>query len=254
MIAKKQSAGEPREKPRIAILGDIHANIDALDVVLADARACGATRYLCVGDVVGYNAAPRECIERLLELDCLTVRGNHDHYTAFAEDLEGFHPLAADVIHWTRTQLEPNHMAFLRGLQYVAQVEHFSMVHSTLDTPEMWGYVFDKFEAEANFNYQTRSLCFFGHTHVPLAFEKTASVAYGLYQKIQVSLGRKYFVNVGSVGQPRDGDPRAAYALYDLNINSIELHRIAYDIPRAQARIREAKLPERLAARLELGR
>jgi predicted phosphodiesterase len=254
MTADQQSAGETPAKPRIAILGDIHANIDALDTVLADARARGVTRYLCVGDVVGYNAAPRECIDRLLELHCLTVRGNHDHYTAHAENLEGFHPLAADVIHWTRTQLEEPHLAFLRGLQYVAQVDRFTLVHSTLDTPEMWGYVFDKFEAEANFNYQTRALCFFGHTHVPLAFEKTASVAFGMYQKIQVALGRKYFVNVGSVGQPRDGDPRAAYVLYDLNTNLIELHRLDYDIARAQARIREAQLPERLAARLDLGR
>lgn len=238
----------------MAILGDIHANIDALEVVVADAKACGVTRFACVGDVVGYNAAPRECIDLLMSLDFVTVRGNHDHYCAFEENLEGFHPLAAEVVHWTRGQIGPEQLEYLRRLPYVAQVETFTLVHSTLDTPEMWGYVFDKFEAEANFNYQTRALCFFGHTHVPLAFEKTSDVTYGFYESVQVVLGRKYFVNVGSVGQPRDGDSRAAYVTYDMNTGLIEMRRLEYDVAQAQDRILRAGLPERLAQRLALGR
>lgn len=252
--AMKNESRAARPKRRWAILGDIHANIDALDAVLADAREGGATDYLSVGDVVGYNAAPRECIERLIELDCATVRGNHDHYTAFSEDLEGFHPLAADVIQWTRRQLGPEHMDFLKKLEYTLPIEHFTLVHSTLDMPDMWGYVFDKMEAEANFNCQKRALCFFGHTHVPLAFERAAEVVGGLYERIHVALGRKYFINVGSVGQPRDGDPRAAYVVYDMASNQIELRRIAYDIEAAQQRIHTAGLPERLAQRLASGR
>ena len=254
MTLSKYENRTGRSRERMAILGDIHANIDALDAVLADARAWGATRFLCVGDVVGYNAAPRACIERLMELQCTTVRGNHDHYTAFSEDLEGFHPLAADVIHWTRRQLGPEHMDFLRALEYTAAVENFTLVHSTLDEPDMWGYVFDTMEAESNFNCQKRSLCFFGHTHVPLAFERAASVVGGFYTKIHVALGRKYFINVGSVGQPRDGNPHAAYAAYDMASGEIELRRIPYDIPAAQEKIRAAGLPERLAQRLETGR
>jgi diadenosine tetraphosphatase ApaH/serine/threonine PP2A family protein phosphatase len=136
----------------------------------------------------------------------------------------------------------------------VENVETFTIVHSTLDTPEMWGYVFDKLEAEANFNYQITSICFYGHTHVPIAFEKADGIRSGLYGKIKVGLGKKYFINVGSVGQPRDGDPRAAYAIYDMMANVIELRRVAYDFRVTQQKIRDAGLPGRIAARLAVGR
>ncbi len=239
---------------KYAILGDIHSNVEALDVVLADARARECTHYACVGDVVGYNANPRECLDRIRELKCVTVRGNHDHYCAVEEKLDGFHPLAADVVNWTRRRLDPGQIEFLRALPYRQVVDNFTIVHSTLDTPEMWGYVFDKFEADANFNYQSTAVCFFGHTHVPLAFEKTHEVRFGLYDRIKITFGRKYFINVGSVGQPRDGDPRAAYVTYDLKTGEVELHRLEYDVAGAQKKILDAQLPERLAQRLALGR
>ncbi len=120
--------------------------------------------------------------------------------------------------------------------------------------PEMWGYVFDKLEAEANFAYQMCSVCFFGHTHVPLAFEKAGIVRGGLYTKLRITAGRKYYINVGSVGQPRDGDPRAAYAIYDLAQNVVELRRVDYDIKATQQKILTAGLPARAASRLEIGR
>jgi diadenosine tetraphosphatase ApaH/serine/threonine PP2A family protein phosphatase len=157
-------------------------------------------------------------------------------------------------VDWTRKQLTPEQQEWLRKLKYVAPVESFTIVHSTLDTPEMWGYVFDKLEAEANFNYQTTTLCFYGHTHVPLAFEKSDTVRFGLYSKIKVMLGKKYFINVGSVGQPRDGDPRAAYVIYDMTNNVVELRRIPYDIQKTQKKILDAGLPGRIAARLAVGR
>ena len=239
---------------KYAILGDIHSNLEALEAVLEDAGRREVTHYACVGDIVGYNANPRECLDRIRELGCVTVRGNHDHYTAHEEELAGFHPLAAKVVEWTRAQLSDEQARYLGALPLVAPVEKFTLVHSTLDTPQMWGYVFDKFEADANFNYQRTSVCFFGHTHVPLAFEKTHEVRLGLYSKVRVTLGRRYFINVGSVGQPRDGDPRAAYATYDLKTGEVELHRLDYDRTRTQAKILNAGLPERLAARLASGR
>jgi predicted phosphodiesterase len=243
-----------RPVAKYAVLGDIHANLEALTAVLAHARLQGVTHYACVGDLVGYNANPVECVEIVRSLDCAVVRGNHDRYCSHNEELAGFHPLAADVVSWTRNQLAPDQIEYLRELKFVSPVRHFTLVHSTLDMPHMWGYVFDKFEADANFNYQTTSVCFFGHTHVPLAFEKTSDVRVGLYSRIKVVLGRKYFINVGSVGQPRDGDPRAAYVTFDLNANEVELHRVEYDIPAAQAQILNAGLPERLAERLAVGR
>ena len=240
---------------KYAILGDVHANREALEAVLADAESQGVERYACVGDVVGYNADPKWCLAKVRELaGDNVVRGNHDHYCAFDDPLTGFHPLAADVVKWTRGQLDDSEREWLRSLRYSRGVETFMMVHGTLDNPEMWGYVFDKLEAEANFAYQMCSVCFFGHTHVPLAFEKAGIVRGGLYNRLQIVAGRKYFINVGSVGQPRDGDPRAAYAIFDMAANAVELRRVEYDIAGAQAKIREAGLPERAASRLAVGR
>ncbi len=238
---------------KYAILGDIHSNWEALTAVLADAERRGVTDYACVGDVVGYNADPAACLEAVRERTALTVRGNHDHYCSNSEDLDGFHPLAADVVAWTRGQLSEEQVAYLHGLPYSRTVRGFTLVHSTLDAPERWGYVYDKLEAEANFNYQRTAVCFFGHTHVPLAFERAAEIDGGPYATVRVQLGRRYFINVGSVGQPRDGDPRAAYATYDMASGMVELHRVAYDIGAAQQKIRDAGLPARLAVRLAAG-
>ena len=239
---------------KYAILGDIHANLPALEAVLADAKAQGVTNFACLGDIVGYNANPTECLNTIRDMKCPVVRGNHDHYCSHSDSLEAFHPLAANVVDWTRKQLSEVDQDWLRATKFVESVETFTIVHSTLDTPKSWAYVFDKLEAEANFNYQVTSLCFYGHTHVPMAFEKTDTIRCGLYTKLKIMAGRKYLINAGSVGQPRDGDPRAAYVVFDMVENVIELRRIEYDIALTQKRLRDSGLPERLAARLAVGR
>ena len=154
----------------------------------------------------------------------------------------------------TRAQLGPAHVAFLRELKFVRRVSGFTLVHSTLDMPEKWGYVFDTLEAEASFTYQSTPLCFHGHTHVPIAFERSRFVRRINLNRIQLEMGTRYFINVGSVGQPRDGDPRAAYAIYDLETKVVQLHRVPYDVEAAQKGIRDAGLPERLARRLQFGK
>ena len=240
-----------------AILGDIHANIDALNSVLADAREQGVTDYVSVGDVVGYNAAPAECIRIVRdELKCPVVRGNHDHYVSYVEEsLADFHPMAAAVVEWTRSQLSETDMAWLHDLPLSRPIMGFTVVHSTLDMPLRWGYVFDNLQAEANFVYQRTQLCFHGHTHVPIIYEKRAEgVVHYEPVDFKVELGQRLFINVGSVGQPRDGDPRASYVIYDTGSRTVRFRRLEYDVAAAQARIREAGLPERLAARLEAGR
>ena len=239
---------------RYAVLGDVHGNWEALRAVLEDAAKEHVTDYVCVGDIVGYNADPAKCLEKLRELGTLAVRGNHDHYCSHDECLEDFHPLAAQVIDWTRKQLSDEEVHYLRTLELSRMVAGFCIVHSTLDMPEMWGYVFESLEAEASFNYQMTTVCFYGHTHVPLAFEKAGEVTGGVNERLKISLEKKYLINVGSIGQPRDGDARAAYALYDLVKNEIQLRRVPYDVAAAQEKIRKAGLPERLAARLAIGR
>lgn len=240
---------------KFAILGDIHSNIDALGVVLEDCRSQGVTDFLCTGDIVGYNACPRECLEIIRELGCPVVMGNHDHYVSSVQNLEDFNPHAAAVIEWTREQLTEDEMSFLANLPFVKTTMGITLVHSTMDGPEAFGYVFDHLQAEAHFTHQITPLCFHGHTHCPMIYEKQMSAVYRIdAQDLHLPIGRKYFVNVGSVGQPRDGDPRAAYAIYEPKSRALSFRRLEYDVAAAQERIRMAGLPERLAERLEVGR
>lgn len=239
---------------KYAILGDIHSNMEALAAVLDDAEKQGVNSYVCVGDIIGYNANPSECLEKIRQLNCVCVRGNHDHYCSHDECLEDLQPIAANVVDWTRRQLSDDQIQYLKTLELSRIESNFTIVHSTLDMPEKWGYVFDTLEAKAHFNYQTTSVCFYGHTHIPVVFERHIRVQKKPFTKLKITLGKKYFINVGSVGQPRDGDPRASYAIYDLKSKEVESRRIPYDIEKAQKKIREAGLPEKLAKRLASGK
>ena len=239
---------------RYAIIADIHANLEAFNTVLADAKAMNCTHYACLGDVVGYNANPKECLDMVRAMNMPVVKGNHDEYCSSETDLEGFNPHAQEAINWTRNQLTEEDRKWLRDLRYIRLVASFSIVHATLDGPQRWGYVFDKLAAAASFTYQNTSVCFFGHTHVPVAFVRDAMVRGGTYSKFKTEPGKKYFVNVGSVGQPRDGNPKASYVVYDLDEGSIEIRRLDYDIGTTQRKILEAGLPPRLAHRLAEGK
>ncbi|MDD4102543.1 MAG: metallophosphoesterase family protein [Kiritimatiellae bacterium] len=239
---------------KYAILGDIHSNLEALNAVVEDARAKGVTDFVCVGDVVGYNASPSQCIKVIRELGCVTVRGNHDHYCSYNESLDDFQPLAASVIAWTRRQLTEDDAKWLHELPYHKAYGGFTLVHSTLDMPERWGYVFDTLAAEANFNYQVTSLCFHGHTHVPMIYEKQRDILRVEPCKIKMVFGQKFFINVGSVGQPRDNDPRSSYVVYCVKHKEIEFVRVPYDLQTSMEKNIKAGLPERLATRLSLGR
>jgi len=239
---------------RFAIIADIHANLEALQVVLEDIKLQRCTHHACLGDVVGYNANPRECLEIVRKMNIPCVKGNHDEYCSGDGALDDFNLYAAHAVNWTREQLSEDDKQWLRDLKYVRLVTNFSIVHATLDAPERWGYVFDKLAAAASFPYQNTAVCFFGHTHVPVAFMRDTVVRGGTYSKFKVEPGKKYFVNVGAVGQPRDNNPKAAYVVYDVDEGTIELRRLDYDIATAQRKILEAGLPERLAERLAYGR
>ena len=240
---------------RYAILSDVHANLEGLEAVLKDAKEQQCTNYICLGDIVGYGPNPKECLAIIRDLDCPVVMGNHDEYCGSDLDLTGFNPVAAEGICWARTQLGEADRVWLHELKYVRHIESFTIVHATLDLPEKWAYVFDKLAAATSFNYQHTPLCFNGHTHVPVAFVRSLNgLQGGLYSKIKIEVGRKYFINVGSVGQSRDRNPKAAYVIFDLTNNLIELRRVGYDIAATQKKIRAAGLPESLAERLEHGR
>src|SRR5580765_1279431 len=229
---------------KFAILADIHANLEALQAVLTDAKQQRCTNYAFLGDYVGYCADPKACLDLVRAMNAPCVKGNHDEYCATDLALVGINPKAAKAVQWTRDQLTDDDRHWLQNLPYTLKVEDFTITHATLDRPELWGYVFDKLAAAASFTHQEAGICFFGHTHVPVAFIRDSMVRGGTYSQLKVESGKQYFVNVGSVGQPRDNNPKAAYVIYDINERTIELRRLGYDIATTQRKIRDAGLYE----------
>ena len=272
------------QMPKYAILSDIHANLEALNVVLEKCRAIDPEmKFLCLGDVVGYNANPHECLELVRSLDCAgIVQGNHDQYVSKDDpEMEGFNISAKAAVVWTRSQLSGEERAFLGRTRFREGVQgtNLTLVHATLDSPDHWGYIFDLHHADCSFSYQFTQLCFCGHSHVPVAFCKKPITSggdrtveaiaewqmlvdaeehpeeFGKENCVTVKLepGHKYLFNVGSIGQPRNHDPRASFAIYDTSAMTVSRYCLPYDIETTQAKIRAAGLPERLAARLALG-
>ena len=239
---------------RCAILSDLHANLEATEAVLADAHERDCTHFVCLGDVVGYNANPHECVEIVQKMQCPVVKGNHDEQASLTESSRGFNALAEAAINWTRAHLTNEDKQWLRDLRLSQQVHDFTIVHATLDEPGQWGYVFNNLDAVASFAYQETTVCFFGHTHVAGAFVRNDGVKRVKVDQLMIETAKKYFINVGSVGQPRDGDWRAAYCIYRPDEGVVEQRRVKYDLATTQRKIIEAGLPPMLADRLELGR
>lgn len=239
---------------RFAIISDIHGNLEALQAVLADAEAMRAPLIVCLGDIVGYNANPSECLELIRSLNCPIVKGNHDEEASSDSNPAGMNPIAYQALMWTRNQLTEEQKEWLRRLRMVRNVPPFTIVHSTLDQPALWHYIINKFDAVSNFSFQFTDVCFHGHTHVPKVFvHENGSAEEYAADDFSITPGHKVFINVGSVGQPRDGDSRASYAIYDTDVNAVYFRRVGYDIATAQKKILDAGLPEMLAERLERG-
>jgi predicted phosphodiesterase len=250
---------------RYLVISDIHANLQALDAVLDDAHEAGFDHVLCLGDLVGYGADPESVVAKILELAPLTViRGNHDNVAAGIEPALDFHDQARRAIEWTTKALSSGSLDRLRAL---AQGP-FAVA------PDLWichgapfdedHYIFDARDASRAMAGGPVALTLFGHTHVPAAFAAASrrgievllpdlSADLPGVQVLHWDRERPMLVNVGAVGQPRDGDPRAAYGIVDTGANVIEFRRVEYDIKTAQERILAAGLPERLATRLDRG-
>lgn len=250
---------------RILIISDIHANLEALEACLRAAPAYD--RVFNLGDIVGYGANPNEVTDRARGLGELFVRGNHDKACTGLTSLEDFNPVAGMAVLWTRNQLTPRNLEFLRQLAAgpLAPLDGVQCVHgSPRDEDEYVLFPRDAFSILAR---AERPLIFFGHTHVQGGFwiddeaeqEGAIEPEYqsrdGIQQSaLMLNKSARYMINPGSIGQPRDGDPRAAFALYDSEARTVTFHRVPYDIPAAQQKIFRAGLPERLAIRLEEGR
>jgi len=240
---------------RCAILGDIHGNLQALEAVLADAREYGCTEFHCLGDVVGYNANPSECLEIVRNLPGACVLGNHDQ-AAFGEySLKGFSSFASVSLEWTRGVLNADQKAWLGSLRLQRQIRKTTLVHATLDSPESWGYVRTDFEAQLSLACQRTPLCFIGHTHVPKSFGQGVGemLLFENVDGVELPRSPKLLINAGSVGQPRDGDWRAAYMIHDEESGGLWLRRVEYDVESASRAVLAAGLPSKLAERLHKG-
>ena len=239
---------------RYAILSDIHGNLEALDAVLADA-ASRADAVLCLGDVVGYGADPVACIERVAERAELVIAGNHEHGVAGLLDLDWFNDRARAAAEWTRRRLDRDHLSWLATRPLVGDVDDATLVHASPARPSEWDYLVsadDGYEAFAAF--ATR-VCFVGHSHRAGAWSVGSSGRTWEPGATEIELehGRRYVINVGSVGQPRDRDPRAAYAVWDVDGRRVTIARVAYDVAAARGKILAAGLPKFLAERLTIG-
>lgn len=243
-------------KMRCAILADIHSNATALAAVLEDAdRRGGMDELWCLGDVVGYGPDPHRCIDILSRFRCIGVAGNHDLAAVEMTGLESFSPDAAAAIRWTMRQISAEDSRFLRGLPEKLEKEGFTLVHGSPRRP-VWEYLLSLSVARENFTHFDTPYCLVGHTHIPIGFkqEEGSVNAWPLKENIGQVLGEaKLILNPGSVGQPRDGDPRASYATFDSETGIFQLHRVPYDFIQVRDRMWAAGLPVRLASRLEKG-
>ena len=241
---------------RYAVLGDIHANLEALEAVLAHIDGQRVDACLCTGDIVGYGADPVTCLELVHDTCLYIVQGNHDEMAAADDRPENFNAWAEQAVMWTRERLGPDQRRWLGALPLTIRPEpDLLVVHGSPARPERWYYLELLVYAREAFGVVEDGVCFVGHTHRPWTYRmRDGDITGHDLGEHDLDPDARYLFNPGSVGQPRDRDPRAAYAVYDTTTRRIELHRVAYDIDTAMSKIRSAGLPGYLASRLSSGR
>lgn len=242
---------------RYALLGDIHGNTEALHTVLADIEQNDIDKTICLGDVVGYGAEPVECLEIIRSMGCDTIAGNHDWAAVEKISIDFFNAYAKAAAIWTREQLTDDHKQWILDLPLTLSYDEFSVAHGTFHQPEAFNYIQTVFDAQLSFEalrQMSSHIGFLGHSHVPVAFFDSDPITYTLDPDIPVDSERTVIINAGSVGQPRDENNKASYAIFDTETRIASIKRIEYDIEAAAAKIREAGLPEILAARLYHGK
>jgi predicted phosphodiesterase len=240
---------------RILVISDIHANLTALEAVLASAEPFDSA--WCLGDLVGYGPDPNECIRRVRELpELVCLMGNHDAAVVGKIDVDSFNLEARLVVRWTRTVLTDENETYLRELPDRRVVDSVTLAHGSPRHP-VWEYLLDTRTATQNFSYFDTPYCFVGHSHLPVIFqlnkERRAADLFVPESEVSLELSPRAILNPGSVGQPRDRDPRAAYAIFDPEALTWTHHRVAYEIPTVQARMETAGLPDRHIIRLSAG-
>jgi predicted phosphodiesterase len=241
----------------LAVFGDIHSNLEALEAVLADMDALGIRHRVCLGDIVGYAANPSECLTLVRALGCPVLMGNHDAVAANDDALDDMRDIAKIGLEFTRQKLTAEQREYLGDLPLVATKNDFEFVHASLHRPGEWTYLVRQAALQEHFAAQTRRISFGGHTHVPCTWHLSSNgelSPLGSRGRIELPPDGKILINVGSVGQPRDLCPDGCYAVCDPQANWVEFRRVGYEIAKTRRKISRAKLPRFAAQRLSLGR
>lgn len=239
-----------------AVISDIHGNLEALLSVkdYIESYEKKIDKVICLGDIVGYGADPGDCISVTRELSDVILAGNHDFAVCELNSIDDFNSYAKEAVLWTRNVLSDDEIEFLRNLPLEFREEDISFVHASLHRPESWRYLSGPGNAFIDFRIMEDKVLFVGHTHVPVIFKYTGEKVETITSmETQLESDKKYIVNPGGVGQPRDRDPRASFVIYDSDEKYVKGFRIDYNIEKAQSKIREAGLPEILAERLSRG-
>lgn len=243
---------------RFGLFSDVHANLEAFQAVAGSLRREKIDQYVFLGDLVGYGADPRACVQLLRELKkekpCFCLAGNHDYAVAGKAPQDKFVLHARVAVRWTQQILGKNDLNFLAAFLLEARTAYFMAVHASPVNPWQWLYIMDTDEASQNFQAFTEPICFIGHSHVPVVFSLGETIDRFIQQNIFIEKGKRYIINIGSVGQPRDGNPHAAFAIYDTRQSQVSIRRVVYDVASAQGKIIKAGLPGILADRLSCGK
>jgi predicted phosphodiesterase len=235
----------------IAIISDIHGNLEALKAVFNYIDQNNIQSVYCLGDIVGYGPNPNECVELVAERCEYVVIGNHDHAALGLTSTEYFNDFAKISTHWTTNNLSEENKNYLHALDFTLSTEKFLAVHATPSAPSMWHYILSEADAQHEFKFFDERICFIGHSHFPIIFNDRAGFTRA--PRVRLEPGDKFIVNVGSVGQPRDGNPKTCFCVYSQEEDIIEFVRLEYEMEKTREKIIRAGLPVFLADRLKKG-
>lgn len=234
---------------RYAIISDIHSNLVALQNALDSIKTARVDTIICLGDVVGYGPRPNECVELVKDQCEVCLMGNHDHAVLGLTDINYFNQYARESVLWTQRTISPENKSFLKGLPFKHEVNDALFVHSTPIKPEDWDYIFSENDARHHLDSISQNLVFIGHSHIPVVFPYNHPSFFE--EKFQLDFDKeRYIINVGSIGQPRNEDPRSCFVIYDDQEQSIDYVRLEYDVKKTFQDIIEKKLSPFLAIRL----
>jgi predicted phosphodiesterase len=241
---------------RYGFFSDVHANLEALKVVVADFKKEKLDKVFFLGDVVGYGPDPNECTSIINDVSEVKLMGNHDYAALGLIETNLFNPYASKAMEWTKSVLDEKSLKTLSGFSMDHRFDGFYLVHSTPKEPQEWNYIFDLDDAEENFNFFNKQICLIGHSHHPAIIKKYKDRHCFLRDESweEIEEGFRYILNIGSVGQPRDGSNKACYLIYDVKQKRAVLKRLTYDYKKTQEKMEKKGLPQFLIDRLSLGR